>query len=527
MSPATSLSVAGLRKAFGDTPVLGGLDLEVPAGSLTAVLGPSGCGKTTLLRLLGGFERADAGSIRLGGEVLCDASTHLAPERRGRSASSPRRARSSPTSTSPPTSASACRARERRGGRVEELLALVDLDGLGRRLPHQLSGGQQQRVALARALAPEPGLVLLDEPFDALDAGLRAQVRGEVREALRAAGATALLVTHDQEEALSLADTVAVMRGGRIVQADRPADALPRPGRRRGRGLRRRGGAARGQARGRRGRDPARPAARRGGRQRQGETVTVMLRPEQILCRAGDGPGGRGGRVLSTAFYGHDATARIALEDGAARSSRGPPGTSCRRSASGSRSRSRAPRWPTRRRTARPPSRCRHSRLAARGRGHRRQRVAELGDPLREVDVQPVRDVGRRRLEDDLRYSPLSSGDDVVVGVGAARDAAFDLRPRLRLEPRQRPPALLAVAGVGAVAVEVQVVGVRDQHHEPRRAGGSALAHGVDQAWVASILLATTRIFEPSAPSPRRSGRPVQPASAAETAIKSRLVIVR
>ncbi|HEV7482213.1 MAG TPA: ABC transporter ATP-binding protein [Solirubrobacterales bacterium] len=316
MSPAASLSVAGLRKAFGEAPVLTGLDLEVPTGSLTAVLGPSGCGKTTLLRLLGGFERADAGSIRLGERVLCDAGTHLAPERRAIGFVPQEGALFPHLDVAANVGFGLSRAR-RRGGRVEELLALVDLAGLGGRFPHQLSGGQQQRVALARALAPEPGLVLLDEPFDALDAGLRAQVRGEVREALRAAGATALLVTHDQEEALSLADTVAVMRGGHIVQAADPqtlyrdpvdaevaafvGEAVLLEGRREGGGVETALGLL--------------PARENGGG--EGEVVTVMLRPEQILCQEtadSTESGAPLGRVLSTAFYGHDATARIALD---------------------------------------------------------------------------------------------------------------------------------------------------------------------------------------------------------------------
>jgi iron(III) transport system ATP-binding protein len=314
MSPAASLSVTGLRKAFGDSPVLADLDLEVPAGSLTAVLGPSGCGKTTLLRLLGGFEHADAGSIRLGERVLSDAGTHLAPERRAIGFVPQEGALFPHLDVAANVGFGLPRA-ERRGGRVEELLALVDLEGLEKRLPHQLSGGQQQRVALARALAPEPGLVLLDEPFDALDAGLRAQVRGEVREALGAAGATALLVTHDQEEALSLADTVAVMRGGRIVQAADPqtlyrdpvdagvaafvGEAILFEGRQDGDGVETCLGRLR----------------TRGTRASDGSRVTVMLRPEQILCREpGAGQGGPLGRVLTTAFYGHDATARIVLE---------------------------------------------------------------------------------------------------------------------------------------------------------------------------------------------------------------------
>ena len=202
--------------------MLDGLDLQAPSGSLTAVLGPSGCGKTTLLRLIAGFERADAGTIRVGERVVCDGAHASRSRAAAASASSHRRARCSRISTSPPTSPSACRARSGARRASHELLELVGLAGLAKRRPHELSGGQQQRVALARALAPSPKLVLLDEPFDALDAGLRTQVRAEVRAVLRESGATALLVTHDQEEALSLADVVAVMRDGAIVQAADP-----------------------------------------------------------------------------------------------------------------------------------------------------------------------------------------------------------------------------------------------------------------------------------------------------------------
>jgi iron(III) transport system ATP-binding protein len=311
VSPAAALSARGLDKAFGGGPVLDGLDLEVPAGSLTAVLGPSGCGKTTLLRLLAGFERADAGTIRLGDRVVCDERTHVAPERRSvgfvaqEGALFPHLDVAANVGFGLPRS-------ERRGGRVEELLGLVGLGGLAKRLPHQLSGGQQQRVALARALAPSPDLVLLDEPFDALDAGLRAQVRGEVRTALREAGATALLVTHDQEEALSLADLVAVMRDGGIVQAADPQSLYRDPvdaevARFVGDAVLLEGRLGDGYAETGLGR-----LATRGARGARG---TVMLRPEQILCREPGNAGGPLGRVLSTEFYGHDATARIALED--------------------------------------------------------------------------------------------------------------------------------------------------------------------------------------------------------------------
>jgi iron(III) transport system ATP-binding protein len=205
----------------------------------------------------------------------------------------------------------------RRSGRVEELLRLVGLQGLGKRFPHQLSGGQQQRVALARALAPEPGLVLLDEPFDALDAGLRAQVRGEVREALRSAGATGLLVTHDQEEALSLADAVAVMRGGRIVQAADPRTLYRDPVDAEVALFVGEAVLLEGRLDGDYAETPLGRLRTRGGGAADGARATVMLRPEQILCQGSDpaeGAEGPRGRVLSTAFYGHDAMTRIALD---------------------------------------------------------------------------------------------------------------------------------------------------------------------------------------------------------------------
>jgi iron(III) transport system ATP-binding protein len=313
MTRAESLSISGLRKSFGAAPVLADLELEVAAGSLTAVLGSSGCGKTTLLRLIAGFEHADGGSIRLGGRVLSDGHAHLAPERRAIGFVPQEGALFPHLDVAANVGFGLPRA-QRRGGRVGELLAQVDLEGLDKRFPHQLSGGQQQRVALARALAPDPGLVLLDEPFDALDAGLRAQVRGEVRAALRAAGATALLVTHDQEEALSLADLVAVMRGGRIVQAADPQTLYRDPvdedvARFVGDAVLLEAQLVGGLAETALGQVPV-----RGGATLSSGPATVMLRPEQILCRPFSGGAGPRGRVLSTEFYGHDATARIELE---------------------------------------------------------------------------------------------------------------------------------------------------------------------------------------------------------------------
>src|ERR1700723_1111556 len=222
------VAVTGLQKAFGTHPVLTGVDLEVPAGSLTAILGPSGSGKTTLLRLLAGFERADSGTITIGDTLVDGPGTYVAPERR-RIGYVPQEGSLFPHLTVEANVGFGLSARDRRGGQAASMLEMVGLGGLGRRYPHQLSGGQQQRVALARALAIEPTGVLLDEPFASLDAHLRASVRADVQALLAETGVTGILVTHDQDEALSTADLVAVLRDGRIVQCDAPQDLYDRP----------------------------------------------------------------------------------------------------------------------------------------------------------------------------------------------------------------------------------------------------------------------------------------------------------
>jgi iron(III) transport system ATP-binding protein len=224
----TQLVVTGLHKAFGDHPVLTGLDLEVPAGSLTAILGPSGSGKTTLLRVLAGFERGDAGTVTIGGCVVDGPDAHLAPERR-QIGYVPQEGSLFPHLTVAANVGFGLPPRQRKGPAIAELLDAVGLAGLGKRYPHQLSGGQQQRVALARALAIQPKIVLLDEPFASLDAHLRASVRADVQALLAETGVTGILVTHDQDEALSTADRVAVLRDGRIVQCAAPQDLYDRP----------------------------------------------------------------------------------------------------------------------------------------------------------------------------------------------------------------------------------------------------------------------------------------------------------
>ncbi len=192
------------------------------------MLGLSGCGKTTLLRVIAGFERAERGEITLGAVTLDDGGTFLAPERRSVGYVPQEGALFPHLNVAGNVGFGLSRA-ERRGSTVSELLEMVGIGQLGNRLPHELSGGEQQRVALARALARRPQALLLDEPFSSLDASLRTHVREEVHALLRRQGVTTVLVTHDQEEALSMADHVAVLRDGRIVQQGSPAALYERP----------------------------------------------------------------------------------------------------------------------------------------------------------------------------------------------------------------------------------------------------------------------------------------------------------
>jgi iron(III) transport system ATP-binding protein len=215
------LVVTGLYAAHGAQPVLHGVDLTVPERALACILGPSGCGKTTLLRTIAGFHRPARGRIELHDRVLDQPpGRHLSAERR-KVGYIPQDVALFPHLTVAANIGFGL-PRSRRAGKVAELLELTDLGRYAGRHPHQLSGGQQQRVGLARALAPEPELLLLDEPFSALDAGLRARVRADVTDLLRATGTTAVLVTHDAGEALAFADLITVLRDGRVLQTGTP-----------------------------------------------------------------------------------------------------------------------------------------------------------------------------------------------------------------------------------------------------------------------------------------------------------------
>jgi iron(III) transport system ATP-binding protein len=225
-----SLKLADLTKSFGSLDVLRGVNLDVYKGELLTILGTSGGGKTTLLRLIAGFDRPDAGSIQICERVVADDSQFIRPESR-RVGIVPQEAALFPHLNVSKNIAFGLSdlSKAESADRVKEMLALVKMEHFAEHQPHQLSGGQAQRVALARALAPRPDLILLDEPFAALDAQMRGQIRDDVHSALGVVGATAIMVTHDQDEALSIADRVAVLRNGVIAQVGTPREVYNSP----------------------------------------------------------------------------------------------------------------------------------------------------------------------------------------------------------------------------------------------------------------------------------------------------------
>ncbi|HYO38698.1 MAG TPA: ABC transporter ATP-binding protein [Nocardioidaceae bacterium] len=312
----SGVRVCGLTKAFGPDRVLDGVDLDIANGEILAVLGPSGCGKTTVLRVIAGFLSPDSGAVRLDGTVVAGDGTSLPPQRR-HVGYVPQEGALFPHLDVRGNILFGLPRRERTQQRLTEMLDLAELPAdVASSYPHELSGGQQQRVALARALAPRPQVVLLDEPFSSLDASLRLSAGREVVRLLRAAGTTAVLVTHDQGEALSLADRVAVMREGRIVQVDAPADLYRNPV---DVGVATFVGGA-----------TLLPATLRSGtaacalgdlavnprvQSSPDGQVTVLVRPEQVRLLPA-GPSGPHADVKEVAFFGSYASVSLRLRDG-------------------------------------------------------------------------------------------------------------------------------------------------------------------------------------------------------------------
>jgi iron(III) transport system ATP-binding protein len=314
----SAITCTGITKSYGNTPVLRGLDLEMPDGTVVAVLGESGSGKTTLLRMIAGFDRPDAGTIAIDGQAVDSADRFVPPERR-RIGYVAQEGNLFPHLTVAKNIAFGLPRRERRTRRVEELLDLVGLDGMGKRYPHQLSGGQQQRVALARALAPRPSVVLLDEPFSSLDAGLRASLRFDVMRILRQQRATTLFVTHDQQEALSVADLAGIINCGRIGQFAAPETLYNRPA---DPGIARFLGEANivpGTVSAGMVDTPFGQLPLVNGNSTLAGPAVVLIRPEQISLQPHDGqrcgPGQATGQVIHREYYGHDCVVLVTTGD--------------------------------------------------------------------------------------------------------------------------------------------------------------------------------------------------------------------
>jgi iron(III) transport system ATP-binding protein len=291
----------------GGVEAVADLTLEVREGEFFAILGPSGCGKTTALRVIAGFERPSRGTLALDGEVAASARTFVPPEARGVGMVFQDYALF-PHMSVAENVAYGLRRTPQRASLVADALEITGLAGLGGRGVHELSGGEQQRVALARALAPKPRLLLLDEPFSNLDLSLRARVRAEVRDIVRRAGLTAVLVTHDQEEALSLADRVAFMSRGRILQVGTPDEVYLQPSTLDAAEFIGDANVLRLPAEGGLVRTPLGEFEAPGG----ASSVAVVIRPEDLQVLEG----GADGEVIHREYYGHDQVLRVRLDGG-------------------------------------------------------------------------------------------------------------------------------------------------------------------------------------------------------------------
>jgi iron(III) transport system ATP-binding protein len=301
------IRLEGVTKRFGSVTAVDKTSLCVDRGEVVALLGPSGCGKTTLLRLVAGFERPDAGTIEVAGRVVAGSGSWLPPDRRRVGmvfqdyALFPHLTIAENVGFGLP--------RRERPTRVPTLLGIVGLGGLGTRYPHELSGGQQQRVAVARALAPAPELILLDEPWSNVDPFLRESIRAEVSEIIRPLGVTVVLVTHDREEAFSLADRIALMRDGRVVQEGTSEELYFAPTSRWAAEFVGAGNVLRGQVVNGRIQTPigAFPANGAGA----SAAADVLIRPE--LLELEPDPAGKA-RVVAREFRGHDVFYRVLLD---------------------------------------------------------------------------------------------------------------------------------------------------------------------------------------------------------------------
>jgi len=307
------LRVVEVHKSFGESKVLHGIDLSIESGRTLSLLGPSGCGKTTLMRIVSGLDVADRGEVHVGERLLAGPGVNVAPESRRIGLLGQERSLFPHLSVGGNVAYGLGRAADR-GARVREVLEMVDLAGFEKRTPDSLSGGQQQRVAIARALAPRPRMLLLDEPFQALDVQLRIELQTEVRALLGALGATAVIVTHDQDEAFVMGDEVAVMQDGHIRQCGTPGEVYSHPASPwvasfvgdanfvPGLGS---------------GSTVATPLGTLATCCAVSGKVAVLVRPSQLrlVAPGGDEGAGATGQVQAMRFYGHAAECRVRVGD--------------------------------------------------------------------------------------------------------------------------------------------------------------------------------------------------------------------
>jgi iron(III) transport system ATP-binding protein len=317
MSAPAALQIHNVSHFFGKHQVLDDVNLEVRHGGITALLGPSGGGKTTLLRIIAGFERPSSGTVSINGNVVAEANKWVPPHKRG-VAIVPQEGALFPHLSVSENVAFGLKHRRSLAAatRVAEMLELVGLPQAGSMRPSELSGGMQQRVALARALATNPALVLLDEPLSALDAGLRETLREQVSIILRNAGATAIWVTHDQGEALSIATTVAVLIRGHIAQLSDPVAMYRTPESLEVAGFIGETVSVPGTV----AIDQKSVETRFGYtellRPHSSGSVRVIIRPEQFEIVGANVSGATVGTVVSTRYFGHDGTVEVQLSDG-------------------------------------------------------------------------------------------------------------------------------------------------------------------------------------------------------------------
>jgi iron(III) transport system ATP-binding protein len=321
------LDVKGLTRAFGGSPVVDDVTLMIAPGQVTCLLGPSGCGKSTTLRMIAGIERPDRGSVTIDGRVVEDAQHHVPPENRSVGLMFQDFALFPHLSVAQNVGFGLHRAKTDTARRVDSLLERVNLTGFGDKRPHQLSGGEQQRVALARALAPSPRVMLMDEPFSGLDNRLRDGIRDDTLDVLKSEGTAVLLVTHEPDEAMRMADEIALMRGGRIVQQGAPYNVYNAPTDKAAAAFFSDINVIRGVSRGALTRTPFGDFLTPG--QIDGAEVDIVIRPQHVKIdfdRGGRGPNptpadgtAARGTVIRSRFLGRDSLVEFQMDDGTLR----------------------------------------------------------------------------------------------------------------------------------------------------------------------------------------------------------------